>query len=157
MKLILILGTSASAAGLAIGFAMFANQALSRESDIASAPRPILPSRIAPDLAVSLTPVVRDYKASYQIADKAPVEAEMVAKVASVSTAGNSAIVIGETPAASSAQFVPLLTPNLAERPPRKPVVVSYNAPSLAVVATPELGRIPASNFENLPLIGVYR
>ncbi|TKW68771.1 MAG: hypothetical protein DI616_01910 [Paracoccus denitrificans] len=163
MKLILVLGTSLSAAGMAAGFALIANQALSRESAKIAAPyRATLPSRVVPDLGV---PPIS--------AQRAPLVQDRPAEnlsLAAVATSGNAAINQGETQIASEAASSALLP---AQRPPRRPVQVALADPAPvgvsgfaaagtqpAGVDAPVVGQqrsIPAENFKYLPLIGVYR
>lgn len=149
MKLILVLGTSLSATGLAAGFALMAEQALSRESAVIEAPsRAILPSRIPPDLTLPAP----------QSTTERPAAARDVT-LASVSTLGNAGISADTTREEIAAiRLVPLIAPPLAERPPRRPVQMAYNDPMTGSdLAVTEYRPIPAGNFENLPLIGVYR
>lgn len=162
MKLILILGTSLSAAGLAMGFALVANQAVSRESAVIEAPyRVILPSRVAPDLAVPglavpRQPVASDSRSAPQ---KPPAPPAEKVTLASVATAGNAAIPADTgRDKIAAARLVPLIATSLAERPPRRPLMVAQSDPLPGLdSAAPEFRAVPAKNFEYLPLIGVYR
>lgn len=170
MKLILVLGTSLSAAAVAAGFAMITNQALSRESDLAETPaRPILPARVAPDLSVDTTQLL-----SVEAAQLARAEAihlasapPMESGLSSLPTTGNTVLPIAPpTPEAPDTPLiqerravpVPLAASALPVPPPRQVEQLAYVAPPppADMVAT-ELGPIPARNFEYLPLIGVYR
>lgn len=159
MKLILILGTSLSAAGLAVGFALFANQAISRESDHIDTPPPILPSRVAPDLSV-------DILRHTSIARHAAVSTGPVSKpLTSLPTAGNGTLTPHQTTQAavvSRAMPMPLFDPALAERPPSRPVALAPAMPVTPVADDVSQDRtamapISAERFENLALIGVYR
>lgn len=157
MKLILIVGTSLSAVGLAMGFAMFADQAMSRESDRIAAPRPILPARIAPDLTADFTNFARTGNVASAVAPKVAAAPSLE----TLPTAGNSVIARPQADRAAVLP-VPALQPihrdPLAEPPPRKPVMMAAAAPLAAQIAPATVSApIPRENFENLPLIGVYR
>lgn len=143
MKLILVLGTSLSAAGLATGFALVAEQALSRESTAIEAPhRAVLPSRVIPDLTVPAPKPARS--------PVAPVREVTVASVATSGNAGISADTARED--LGAIRLVPLIATPLAERPPRRPIEVAYHAPMAGPdAAITEYRPIPAGNLRICP------
>lgn len=151
MKLILLLGTSLSAAGLAAGFAVIANQALSRESAVISLPyRAIQPARIVPDLALGPASPKRGSAPQVVAAASDPLP------LAHFAASRNGAMPPKlTTHRAAPALFNAAATNSLAERPPRRPLQMAYSdsLPGMDIEFEP----IPAARFENLPLIGVYR
>ena len=145
MKLILFLGTSISAVTLAIGFAVFADQAVNRQAaPVAERPLPVRPSRIAPQTdpvaRIAARPLVQD-RAQHQ------PEPQPAGLEPRISTAGHAPEQAGILPRHDK----------LDARPLPRPVALAAFAPLTDDRAPVDIGPIPAERFHNLPLIGVYR
>ncbi len=148
MKPILIFGASVSAAAMAAGFAVLADQAMPRRAADADPVRPAPVARAAPDLARIArheAPRIAAPQAS------APLEPEIEPEILSRGL---------PAPAADlRMSLLPVPAPAAKPRPaPRRvPPPTAIVTAQTTDPAPPGFGRIEAARFEYIPLIGVYR
>ena len=156
MKPILIFGASISAAAMAAGFAVLANQAMPpRATEI----NPIQPANVArevapPQLARAQTPRI----AARSPAPQPPLPAETAVPDAAI----RSAAPVQKDAAQPAGMY--LLSPShhvtaggLAERPVPRPALIAASAGMIDPPAAPWQGPETAARFDYIPLIGVYR
>ena len=156
MKPILIFGASISAAAMAAGFAVLANQAMPPRATEAN---PIRPANVAREVA----PPNLIRAQAPRIAARTPApEADTLTETAVPDGATRSAAPFNED--AAQPARMSLLPPSgvaanggLAVRPVPRPALIAASAGMVDRPADPWQGPKAASRFDYIPLIGVYR